>query len=94
MALKVIAAYDVREDDRRARLAATLQVHGTRVQKSVFVLALDGDELAGLIERCEFVIDPRTDALWFARQCEGCWGKAVTLGQSVLAPPVMFWAAL
>ena len=43
--LTLLAAYDVREDDRRARLAAVLQSLGDRVQKSVFVIILDETEL-------------------------------------------------
>ena len=44
----VVAAYDVSQDDRRARLAAVLQSLGEGVQRSVFVLSLDDEELAGL----------------------------------------------
>lgn len=94
MALTIVAAYDVREDDRRSRLAALLQIHGDRIQKSVFLLTLDDKELAELKQRCLSVIDPDTDSLWFIRQCVDCWNDAVRLGQSDLRPAALYWAAL
>lgn len=49
--LTLIAAYDIREDDRRAKLAAVLQSIGDRVQKSVFVIMIDDAELDELRHR-------------------------------------------
>lgn len=92
MALTIIAAYDIREDDRRARLAAMLQVHGDRIQKSVFLLTLDEDELTDLSNRCREVIDPNIDSLWFARQCQNCWREAIRIGQTDLRESVLHWA--
>lgn len=90
----ILAAYDVREDDRRTRLAAMMQVHGDRIQKSVFLLSVDDDELAELQRRALQVIDTETDSLWLARQCANCWEAAIRLGQSDLRPAALFWAAL
>lgn len=45
MEMIVVAAYDIRHDARRSRIAAILQAVGDRVQKSVFVLDISTDEL-------------------------------------------------
>ena len=94
VALTRVAAYDVREDDRRSRLAALLQVHGDRVQKSVFLLSIDEPEFCALQARAMALIDVEVDSLWFARQCADCWAVVVTLGQSDLGPRSLHWAVL
>lgn len=48
MALTVVAAYDVSEDRRRARVAAMLQMYGDRVQRSVFLLSLRAEQACGV----------------------------------------------
>ena len=45
VALTVIAAYDISDDGRRSRVAALLQAHGDRIQKSVFLLDVTADIL-------------------------------------------------
>lgn len=90
--LTVIAAYDVREDDRRSRLAAMLQTLGDRVQKSVFLVTADEPDLTDLRQRALSVIDPDTDSLMFFRQCAGCWGAQVSLGQGHVPDAVTHWA--
>lgn len=94
MALTVIAAYDVSEDDRRARLAALLQTHGDRIQKSVFVIMVDHDELAELAEHARRIVDTDTDSVWFLRQCTSCWADALTVGQAKSPERTLFWAVL
>ena len=56
MALTTVIAYDVSEDARRARLAALLQMHGDRIQFSVFLCRLDDGELDELIDAAERII--------------------------------------
>lgn len=90
--LTVIAAYDVREDDRRARLAAVLQSMGDRVQKSVFVLLLDESELAELQARSLQIIDADTDSFLIFRQCSSCWNKKVEVGQASTPSESTHWA--
>src|SRR5581483_10587436 len=41
VALTYMIAYDISEDNRRARVAATLQAYGDRIQRSVFVCTLE-----------------------------------------------------
>lgn len=90
--MTVIAAYDVHENDRRARLAAVLQAYGDRIQKSVFVLEVDEDELGDVQSRALRTIDTDTDSLWLARQCSSCWEELVTLGQTRAPGRVLFWS--
>ena len=91
--LTLIAAYDVRHDDRRARLAAMLQSVGDRVQKSVFVLMIDSQSFSELQLRAGQIIDPDTDSLLFFRQCATCWDSHVPLGQGHVPEEVTHWAA-
>ena len=90
--LTLIAAYDVRHDDRRARLAAMLQSVGDRVQKSVFVLMIDTQSFSELQLRAGQIIDPDTDSLLFFRQCATCWDSHVPLGQGHVPDEVTHWA--
>lgn len=94
MALTVVAAYDVREDDRRAKLAALLQSVGDRVQKSVFLLVLDASELVTLRERALQVIDPDVDSLYFLHQCASCYGTMDCVGQASTPSRTLYWAVL
>ena len=86
----VVAAYDVSQDDRRARLAAVLQSLGDRVQRSVFVLSLDDEELAQLRVRAEEIIDVDRDSFSLFRQCGGCWETLGCVGQADLPRPVLY----
>lgn len=93
-ALTLIAAYDVREDDRRSRLAAVLQTVGDRVQKSVFMVMVDETGLLELKHRALRIIDTNTDSLMFFRQCGGCWDSQLMLGQGRVPHPVTHWVVL
>ena len=92
--LTLIAAYDVREDDRRARLAATLQVWGDRVQKSVFIITLEPDDLTALRARALTIIDADTDSLMLFRQCATCWEAKIPIGQGTVPTAVTHWVVL
>jgi CRISPR-associated protein Cas2 len=73
--MMVVAAYDVSEDSRRSRVAAMLQMHGDRVQKSVFVLSIDADDLAALRSSVwHGVLDLDEDSFYVFHQCADCWG--------------------
>ena len=90
--LTLIAAYDVREDDRRARLSATLQTVGDCVQKSVFVVMVTDVDFQELRERALRIINPDTDSLIFFRQCVTCWDAHIPLGQGSVPDAVTHWA--
>lgn len=93
MALTVVIAYDIVEDRRRARLAATLQQWGDRVQRSVFICTLDDpDQLTELLTRAGEIIDVGTDSVYAFRQCATCWDRIGIVGQATVEPDTYYWA--
>lgn len=94
MALTMVAAYDVASDARRARLAALLQCHGNRIQKSVFLIEVDSAAFERMVERAKTVMDVDEDSLYFFRQCATCWDDAVCLGQAEPPKRCLYWAVL
>ena len=94
MALTVVVAYDISEDRRRARVAATLQTWGNRVQKSVFVCAIEPERLDELAGRLTEMINVDTDSIYFFRQCGTCWDDVVVIGQATVEEPAYYWAIL
>jgi CRISPR-associated protein Cas2 len=94
MALTVVVAYDISEDDRRARVAALLQTCGDRIQRSVFLCRVTSDDLDDVIARLRTMIDPRTDAVHVFRQCRACWEDAVVIGQASVAEPEPYWVVM
>ena len=92
--MTIIAAYDVRENDRRARLAALLQAYGDRVQKSVFVLDVDDTELQHVTTKGAEIIDTDVDSFWLTPCCATCWDGVIRVGQVALPERVLFWAVL
>jgi CRISPR-associated protein Cas2 len=85
MALTHVIAYDISEDNRRARAAAVLQAYGDRIQKSVFVATLDSSTLEEIRGHLAGIVNPRTDSVYVFRQCEACWSTVKVLGQASVA---------
>jgi CRISPR-associated protein Cas2 len=94
VALTVVIAYDISEDRRRARTAATLQQWGDRVQRSVFVCTMEPAALAELLERVGDIINVDTDSVYCFRQCAPCWDAVHVLGQASVEEEPLFWAVL
>ena len=94
MALTILAAYDVRDNARRARLSAALQRWGNRVQLSVFICTIDHEGLMDLVETAERIIDPEKDTFLVMRQCEQCWNGLLTIGQSQPPEKVLYWCVV
>ena len=94
MALTVIAAYDVANDNRRARLAALLQAWGDRIQESLFLLTLGEDDLADIRMRAILLLDLHKDSLYFFRQCATCWETLNCIGQASPPTEELYWSAL
>jgi CRISPR-associated protein Cas2 len=90
----VLITYDISRDDNRARIAATLQVWGDRIQRSVFLCTLDPDDLTELTQRIHATIDTRTDAVHIVPLCGTCWTSIIVLGQATIDPTQLFWACL
>lgn len=94
MEMIVVAAYDIRHDARRSRIAAILQAVGDRVQKSVFVLDISTDELEILCSRAEGVMTLDEDSLYLFAQCEKCWTALRCIGQANKPERTLYWLAL
>lgn len=94
MAVTYVVAYDITEDQRRARVAATLQALGERIQYSVFLLTIDDGQLAPLLARLATLIDLDEDSVYALRQCAPCWDARTCLGQAHPPTPQLYWAVL
>lgn len=89
--MRLVVAYDVSDDGRRARLAAKLAMWGDRVQKSVFECLLDDDTFEGFVEELDGLIDPARDVVHLYRQCRPCRDAVVVLGTAEPDPGVRYW---
>jgi len=94
MALTDVIAYDISDDRRRARVAAILQTYGDRIQRSVFVAAIESDLLSQARERIGEIIDPGTDSVYVFRQCAACWEAVGIQGQAAVADEPLCWTVL
>jgi len=90
MALTVLAAYDISDDHRRARVAATLQRWGDRIQLSLFVCTLEPTDVDQMVAAVRDIIDLRTDSFLVFRQCGTCWDRLITLGQGEPRKPTLY----
>lgn len=94
MALTHVIAYDISDDRRRARVAAILQTYGDRIQRSVFVCAVEAGLLDEARERIGEIINPETDSVYVFRQCAACWEAVGIHGQATVADEALYWAVL
>jgi CRISPR-associated protein Cas2 len=94
MALTNVIAYDISDDHRRARVSATLQAHGDRIQRSVFVCTLEAPLLTELRSRIAGIINPDTDSVYIFRQCAACWDAVGIHGQATATGEPLYWAVL
>jgi CRISPR-associated protein Cas2 len=94
MALTYVIAYDISDDHRRARVAATLQAYGDRIQRSVFVCMLEAPALAEVRSRAAEIINPLTDSVYVFRQCAACWEAVGIHGQATVDDQPLYWAVL
>lgn len=94
MALTVIVAYDIRDDNHRAKAAALLQQHGDRIQLSVFRCLLDEKELLAVLTRLRKLIDHEVDSVYAFRQCRTCFEAVEVVGQASVSPPTLYWAVM
>ena len=94
MALTHVIAYDISDDHRRARVAATLQAYGDRIQRSVFICSLEAGILAEVRARVAAIINPDTDSIYLFRQCAACWETVGIHGQASATGEPLYWAVL
>ena len=86
-----VIAYDVRNDDRRAQMAALLGSYGVRIQRSVFECQLDAEALASVVRRAESLLDLDHDVFHVIPQCGTCWESRVALGQTTSVLGDLYW---
>lgn len=89
--MRVIVAYDIAEDRRRAQVAARLSSWGDRIQNSVFECRVDLDEFADLVATIESIVDPAVDVVQMFRQCDGCHSARTDIGQARALSDQLFW---
>ena len=89
--LDLTVAYDVAEDDRRARLSALLSKHGMRIQFSVFHCQLEDGGEDKLVEAIRALIDENEDLVHIFPRCADCSGGAVRLGLAREDLDVGYW---
>lgn len=90
----VVATYDISQDSRRSRVAALLQAHGDRIQKSVYLLDVSHEDLAALTQKASEMMDLDEDSLYVLAQCANCWDNVVLVGQAEPPTRVLHWAVL
>ena len=73
-------AYDITDDNRRAKVAKILQDFGTRVQYSLFECNTDRRAFLRLQHRLEAEIDLAEDTVTFYHLCAACEKQTHRLG--------------
>jgi CRISPR-associated protein Cas2 len=82
-----LAAYDITDDKRRAKVAKYMESIGERVQGSVFEVYLTPEELEKLVKKAGKMIKTSQDSLRIYQLCESCRGKIRAIGQGKVTPP-------
>lgn len=80
--MRYLIAYDITNDNRRARVSAALSAWGDRIQLSIFACHLDVDDYGELVDRLGTIIEPSTDVVQIFRQCAPCHDELLSLGQA------------
>jgi CRISPR-associated endonuclease Cas2 len=88
---RFIVAYDISDDDARAKVAARLLHHGVRQQQSVFACDLEGDTVEQALDNLAKLIDEGSDTLQAFRQCPTCAGSVYARGQVVEPLDALYW---
>lgn len=78
---RVIIAYDIVDDSRRAKVADGLLDHIERVEYSVFDGWVGADELLELWEAARRLLRPAEDAAFALSLCTSCSELAGTIGR-------------
>lgn len=94
MAMTIVAAYDISHDQRRAKVAALLQVWGDRIQYSLFLLSIPDEDLTELVGKVEALINPKEDSFHVFRQCATCWESHDVRGQADTPTKELCWTVM
>jgi CRISPR-associated protein Cas2 len=85
--MRIIVAYDIREDRRRTRVAKLLEGVLTRVQLSVFEGEVPEDRLQYAVQVASRQIEDETDSIRVYRLCASCAGRVDVYGRTVEVEP-------
>lgn len=91
MTMHRVIAYDVSDDNTRAKLAAVLGSIGERLQKSVFLCEANQDGIDAAVRRAGSLINHGTDALHLFPQCPECHRGIRTIGQAHVPKTIEYW---
>lgn len=80
-------AYDVADDNRRAKVARLLYGVANRVQKSVFEGYLDEATFERVVRKLANLLDPQTDSVRLYRLCKTCRNQITVLGRGRVEKP-------
>lgn len=83
-----VICYDVALTRRRTKIAALLEKHGTRQNKSVFECMLTATQLKKIQAELALLIDPKTDTILCYRVCLSCYTKSEIVGKRLAEIPV------
>ena len=86
MQLHVIA-YDIRSDQRRRKVSTLLEDYGgTRINQSVFEIALSAADKQQVLSQLSDLIDLRTDQVACYPLCRACYTRSVYLPEPTEIP--------
>ena len=93
-ALTRVVAYDVADDNRRARVAALLQAHGDRIQQSVYLLTIETARMEQVLDALRQLIDASADNMYVFSQCVDCWSSHIELGLAHPPHESHYWCVM
>jgi CRISPR-associated protein Cas2 len=86
-----VLCYDVRDDQRRAKVARLIDDYGNRIQYSVFEALLETEHLERLLTRLRGLIDPDTDSVYCFPLCERCRRQVTICGRGTGFDEEIVW---
>lgn len=89
-----VVAYDVADDNRRARVAALLQTHGDRIQQSVYLLTISPPRMEKILVTLRKLIDTSRDNIYVLDQCAECWSGHIELGVAHSPNDSHYWCVM
>jgi CRISPR-associated protein Cas2 len=91
MAMKMVVAYDISNDNTRSRVAALISSWGDRIQKSVYQSLLESHELTELLERIDQLINHNHDTVHVFPICSNCSNSVRFIGQAKPPSDDPYW---
>ena len=92
--MNMVVAYDIAEPRRLNKVARVLKDYGTRVQKSIFEVTVDGRVFTEMKGRIDAEIEASEDGVKYFPLCEKCAGTLEIIGQGVFVDPDEEYAVL